>query len=262
MEIMVVNPSPRPSKRKKKGAKKMAGKLGRAMRRVRRKTRSAAQKRATRKLVASNRRRRRPAPKRRRRRSFAGRAKSSTRTVTRWRTRRPARRARRRNPSPRGMIGRAAKDVFMPGIVGGVGALGLDILMGYATPMLPEAMKTGYAATLTKGIGAVVLGMIVGKVLKKPALGRQLAVGGMTVAVHNVVKPLLADAAPMIPLGDYDSYMNGWGSIGGGMSAYTGLDAYTGLGAFDVFSDTAAYTAPAMQFNVPEGMGAYVGEMY
>jgi hypothetical protein len=119
-----------------------------------------------------SRKRRKAAPKRRRR-------LASTSTV-----RVSKRRTYKRNPSLRG--GSLVTQVKNAAI-GASGALAVDFAM-QRMPFIPANFTQGPMGAATKGAVSVALGMIIGKVLKKPALGAQLAAGGMTVAAYEGIK--------------------------------------------------------------------------
>lgn len=187
--LFLFNPSPRP------GIK--AGKPGRKT--VKKKPRSAAQKAATRKLVALNKTRR------------GGHAKSRTRTVvmTRNPAPRPSTKKRRstkrsasaagkvlryrRNPAPRpassGPLG-MLKDAGL----GAAGSIGVGFLVDKALTMLPASVPRSpeVAAGLTL-LGALGVGMLAAKVGQR-ATGRAIAVGAMTVAADRIARLYIAKA--------------------------------------------------------------------
>lgn len=180
--------------------------------RRRRGRRSAAQKRATRKMIASN---RRPARRKRRRNPIGPYAKSAAprrrrpaaglgyyvnpkrrkRRVSRGRS--VARRRYRRNPTTmRGMI----NSLVIPAASAGGGAILLDILWGFIP--LPGEIKTGPMRHVAKGLGAIVLGNLVGMVGSK-RLGDTMALGALTVTFHAAFREMAAQFMPQINLGYY-----------------------------------------------------------
>lgn len=124
----------------------------------------------------------------------------------RHRRRNPAyrfhRRHRRRNPGllggGGGIVGTLMSEA-KSGFVGATGALGLDLLWGYGSSYLPSALNTGYVQYLSKALGAVLIGFIGGKVMR--GKGRDLAVGAMTVVIHDALKTTLSGMG--VPLGAY-----------------------------------------------------------
>jgi hypothetical protein len=218
--VTIVNPSPR------KG-KKMA---------TRKKARTAKQKAATRRLVAMNRRRARgassPAPKRRARRRPARRANPAAPRVRRHRSgprkgkhhissRRAASRAGRvlryRRPNPIDFM----VNTLMPSVVGGAGALALDVVVGVLP--LPDTLKTGPMAPLVKIVGAVGLGMLGSKMVNR-RVGEQIAAGAITVQIYNFAKAqLIKFGGGKIPgLSMYpDGYLSAYVSGQEGLIGYT-----------------------------------------
>ena len=187
--VTIVNPSPR------KGATKMA---------TRKKARTAKQKAATRRLVAMNRARSKPAarsapakrrrPSRRRaaarpvaapKRRRASRRRSGGWKITPAKTASRAGRALRyRRPNPINFL----MNTLMPSVVGGAGALALDVAIGVLP--LPANLKVGPMAPLVKIAGAVGLGMLAGKMVNR-RIGEQIAAGAITVQVYNFAKAML-----------------------------------------------------------------------
>ncbi len=183
-----------------------------------RKRRTPAQKAATRKMVAANKRRKSPA-----RRTYATNpAPARRRAVARPSPARSIVRKRRfkRNPTARGII----ESTLKPAAVAAVGALSLDVLWGFAP--VPEMLKTGPFRHVAKGIGALGLGYIAGMVVDK-RMAAQMATGAMTVVMHDAFKEVAARVMPGVPLGYYSAgYPAGaMGAYVDGMGAYVGGDA-------------------------------------
>lgn len=187
--VTIVNPSPR------KGAKKMA---------TRKKARTAKQKAATRKMIAANRARARgasrparrasAAPKRRRARRAAPVAAPKRRASRRrsggWKITSPraasraGRALRYRRPNPIGFL----SNTLMPSVIGGAGALALDVALGVLP--IPDKLKSGPLSPLVKVAGAVGLGMLASKMVNR-RVGEQIAAGAITVQVYNFAKAML-----------------------------------------------------------------------
>lgn len=203
-------------------------------------------RRRKRKKSSTARRKRRAAPRasrRRRRRSVAviaaPRRRRRRRSVSRLR--------RRRNPSFRGGSIRGVINSFQPsvkaGLVGALGGLGLDVLLGQANRFLPPSLATGWGRMAVKLAAALGVGIIGGKVLR--GKGAALTVGAMTVTLHEILRAQVGTMVPSLPLGDYMTfapvvgYDNGEGvSTGFGTGFGTGQDmgAYLsddGSGDFD-----------------------------
>jgi hypothetical protein len=217
-EILLINPA------KRKG-RKMA----------RKKTRSAAQRRATAKLVALNRRRSRPA--RRAPQRKARRRNPITTLTSRVVRRRPARRAsnplgrrggrhrRRRNPimglggvSARGIIGQV-RDA----LIGAGGAVAVDAAYARLSPMLPATLQrmpgSVGAGDAVKALFTILAGKLLSRMTR--GLSNRMAQGALTVQAHGIVSSML----PAGLLGYYSParIVQGNNRVGpnrAGMSAY------------------------------------------
>lgn len=181
-------------------------------RRRRAATRKKARRRPARRRPAARRaapRRRRPArrrnpigpyarnPRRRRRRSGVGMYVSNPR-----RRKARSRRRYRRNPTIKGII----NSLVMPAASAAGGALALDFLWSYVP--IPPAIKDGPMRHVAKGLGAVVLGQLVGMVGNK-RLGDTMAMGALTVTFHNAFKEMAAQYMPNVNLSGVGYYSAG-----------------------------------------------------
>lgn len=113
------------------------------------------------------------------------------------------------------------KGTLVPSAVGAAGALGVDLVMGYASPYLPSVLTTGMAAPLTRIAGAVALGMVAANVMKDRRVGEQVMAGAVTVLAYSWVKDLVKSQFPSLPLSEYDG-------AGYGMGAYVSGMGYAG----------------------------------
>lgn len=171
--------------------------LNPAPRRKARKTRSAAQKRATARMLAANRSRN---PKRRaaRRRSNPAPVVASARRVIRRPRRANPVGARRRRRNPIGGIGgklgvKSLMNMLRDAAIGGAGAVGVDVLMAKLNPHLPVSMqvnpaKVGAGDAVKFGITA-----LLGTLLSKPTRGlsQKMAAGAMTVQARDLISGML-----------------------------------------------------------------------
>ena len=282
-QVLLVNPSDRPSKRKAAATK--VGKKGTA--KMAKKPRTAAQKRATAKLVALNKARRagRKSVKRtsnpeRRRRSSSTSSRKTTRRVRRpnpvvetvmsnpsrkRRARRTTKRAassagktlryrRRRNP-----IGGDLKDFvnsqLIPSAIGGGGALLLDVAL--AVLPIPATLKTGALAPVVRIAGAVGVGMLAGAVTNRRT-ANQIAAGALTVTMYQIARGFLAKALPpgSVPgLADYPNYATYYGEpVGEYVEGYE-----DGVGEYVSDAPELGYTSSGMMVgDADDGMGEYV----
>lgn len=161
--------------------------------------RSPAQRAATARMLAAN-RRANPAKRRRARRrnpvaTVAGVRSAARRNIVR---RNPARRhsRRRRNPLPSmRSIGSSLVPMIKNAAIGGAGAIGVDFIMGKINAYLPVSMQpTNEMLNLNDAIKVGVT-MIAGKLLSKATRGmsEKAAVGALTVQAYGI----LAYAAQM-----------------------------------------------------------------
>lgn len=196
-------------------------------------------RRRRRKLSAKQRlyfgKRRRSNPKVRRRRRRNPSHLLSMNPSRRRRRRSVARRIgrRRRNPSLGGFSIRNVTGQIVPtlkgGFTGALGGLGLDVLMGFVGPKLPAALQTGFAKDAVKVLGAVLVGILGGTVLK--GKGRELAVGAVTISMHDLLKAQVQSMIPTLPLGcDELGYMDPGSTIDAYLEDESG--AASGYGAY------------------------------
>jgi hypothetical protein len=95
--------------------------------------------------------------------------------------------------------------MVMPAAIAGMGALSLDVAMGFMP--LPENLKSGPLRHVVKGFGAVLLGMAVGMVTNKRT-GDTMALGALTVTAYNAFRELAGTFAPGLTLGYYSAGAN------------------------------------------------------
>lgn len=105
-------------------------------------------------------------------------------------------RRRRRNPAARKM---GFFSPIMPAVIAAAGALGLDLIWGYAP--VPATWKTGTMGYAAKGFGALALGAVLGMVMKKDT-AEALAAGALTVTIHGALKDTIQSSMPNIQLGE------------------------------------------------------------
>ena len=149
---------------------------------------------------------------------------------------------RRKRGSSRGgsmNMGGFLKHTLMPSAIGAGGALGVDLLLGFAAPMLPAMLTTPAIKPFVRLAAAIGLGLVAGKVGGR-AMGEKVTAGAVTVIVYDTVKGFLQTAMPTLPLS--------------GMDAYPNLEYYnagTNVGAMGM------YQGPASK--VAQPMGMYTG---
>lgn len=219
--------------------------------RRRRKGRTAAQKRATRKMIAANRGRGRPAARRvvrrrPRRRNPNNNARRSPRRYMRTAVTAPATAARRRrNPTRRMTMRSVMNQNIIPAMQGGAGALGMDILYGYLP--IPATMKVGMMRHIIKGGAVIGFGMFAGQFMR-PTTAHNMVTGALTVIMHTAMRETMAQFMPNIPLGEYESM--GQVPYGTPMSPMGAYVEPQGMGYYN------AGQVASPQYN---GMGEYMG---
>lgn len=194
-------------------------------------------------LLMVNPKRRRKAPAKRRKASAS---KAVARPAPRRRRRAAApakRRTYRRNPIARGNnIVTQVKN----SAIGAAGALGVDI--AFAKLPIPDQFRTGMMAPAARGIVSLGIGMLVGKVAKNKRLGTQLAEGGITVALHDLMK---SQVGKVMPLNGYDDGLMGFPSDGllGMEDLGLGRMFDEGPAVDDIFSGGMGYTGAGNVFD-------------
>ena len=173
----------------------------------RKKPRTAAQRAATKRMLAANRSKRGVAPKRatrKRRKNPIGLARVK-RAVSRVSPRK-RRSARRRNPiggSLRGAAG-GIMGMSMQALQGAGGALLVNTALNYI-PMLPTALTSGNGKYIARVGVAIAIGVF-GKKIMPQRIATNMAVGAMTVALHDLLLGIAAGAMPKLQLGDVGDY--------------------------------------------------------
>lgn len=167
-ELLLVNPKSRGKKKSRKG-------------------RSAAQRAATRKLVALNRARKsNPSTRtRKRRKSTRAKARRASSTVVVRTNPRKRRSHRRRNPI--GVSLTRPMGILKPALVGAVGATAVNTALGYVGSYLPTSLMTGNMLIATRAVSAFLLGMVAGKLGVRGSTVTQMAEGSLTVTLHDAI---------------------------------------------------------------------------
>ena len=179
-------------------------------------------------------------PRRRRRRASVGR-----------RVRRHARRFARHTGggvSLRGMnFNSFLKGTLIPSAVGAAGALGVDLMLGYATPYLPTMLTSGPVVPLTKIAAAVGLGVLAQGVTKDRNIGEHVMAGAITVVAYQWIRDMAKAQFPTLPLSEY---VSGMGYAGPAL-AFPGPD--TQAQRMGVYVGTAAPWNPSIAARVGGG---------
>lgn len=196
---------------------------------ARKKRRSAAQKRATAKMIAANKRRKNPVKRKRARRKVSVRRKPARRRASRRRAPQRRRRSttRRRNPT---LNMRTIQNQLMDAGTGAVGALGLDVIQGYLP--IPANLKSGLIGTGVKALLAIGMGVVASnfKVIRG-ATANKMVNGALTVVLHDELKKQVQNFAPGIQMGEYLDD-DGLGYYGSGYPAGVMDESYGGMGSY------------------------------
>lgn len=205
--------------------------------------------------------------KRSRRKTTAKKRRSPAKRKTTARRRRSPTRARRtrrtyrRNPIGKLNVKSFMRQTLMPSAVGAVGALGIDMIMGFLP--LPTTWKTGPMRPAVKGIGAVAIGLAASMVTSRK-VAEQITAGGLTVVLYDTMKTFISGQFPAIPLGQYDAYPSiGYVSPSPSVNARADryipqMNAYVDQGMGNLPDSLGAL--PASYGDYHEGLGAYVDD--
>jgi len=170
------------------------------------KKRTPAQKRATAKLVAANKRRAK-APARRavaKRRAPTHAPKRARRKAVGYTVGRAPIRRRKMNPIRRGGMKGIVKNLAVPAATAAGGALALDAIWAYLP--IPAAARSGKMRHVAKALGAVGLKYAAGAVVSKKTAD-ELAFGALTVVFHAAARELMAESMPSVRM-DGMGYMS------------------------------------------------------
>lgn len=110
------------------------------------------------------------------------------------------------------MTARSVQNQVMDGLQGAMGALALDITLGYLP--IPANLKAGLVGTGVKALLAIGIG-VVGSNLKviKASTAKVWSNGALTVVLHDELKKQVQAFLPVIQMGEYlDTNMGYYGS--------------------------------------------------
>lgn len=107
-------------------------------------------------------------------------------------------RRRRRNPR-NGQTTAVIREFIVPALIGGVGAVGMNIVWGALEPNLPASLQSGWAASITEAATVLLAAWALGKAIpdERHAIG-VAAVGALTVIGYTV---LMGIAPQILPAG-------------------------------------------------------------
>ena len=148
------------------------------------------------------------------------------------------------------MLGKDVGAMVGAGAAATAGAVTLDWLFAN---LVPAKFQVAGAKPLIKGVGALGLGLLGRKVVKKTTADA-FAVGGLTVAMYDFVRQLIVKAAPTVKL-DGVGYSSA--SIPVGSPPPGGLYPPPGMNGMGLYSRTNNRSGPRMPQRPGGGMGLY-----
>lgn len=138
--------------------------------------------------------------------------------------------------------------VALPAVIGGAGALGLDIALGNLT-FIPEDWKTGNRRTLLRAGIAFAVGFAARSFLpaKFKTMADQATAGALTVTAYDAVKGFVQTQFPELTLGMYDGDLSAYERVN-----YNALPAINslknnGVGAYVAAGDGLHGMLPAVR---------------
>lgn len=167
-----------------------------------------------------------PMAKSRRRRKHHGRAhhrRQSNRLRMRHRGHHRRRRGHRRSVNnPLRLGGFSMQQDLVPALLGGAGAVGVDVGLAYLSPYLPAMLQSGWGRLLAQVGAAVGVGYLAGKATNG-RVGKAVMAGGLVVTAYSGLRQALAPT-----LGQTVKGLSGLADF----SDYRGVGAYMPQGAY------------------------------
>lgn len=178
-----------------------------------------------------------------RRRTYARRApKTRTRTIVKYRTRtgNPGHR-RRKYPRNPGIMSGNSSIMKIAGVIGGA------MITKIASGFLPSGLNTGIPSYIGIGLIAMLQGKAVGKLLKNPSLGNDMALGGYVYLALKIAN----DYFPSLGLS-----LSGLGLIGGSSFYTPQVNQPGSMGTFILPAAVAGAIPPMATSKSMSGLGA------
>jgi len=156
-------------------------------------------------------------------------------------------RRRRRNPiAIAGLSANSFVAMLKDAAIGGAGAVGMDIAMGYANQYLPESMRTAPGAVNVGTAVKAVLTALAGQLLAKPTRGlsRKMATGALAVQARDALVTFIPSGSMTMGYASPATITQGTNRVGPvrpGMNAYVRgrsplLNAYVAPGVTPLLS--------------------------
>lgn len=178
------------------------------------------------------------------------------------------RRRRVSNPLSIPGIPKSISGDLVPALLGGAGAVGVDVLLAYLSPYLPATFATGWGRLAAQVAAAIGVGYGVGLGFGKRT-GDAAMVGGLVVTAYSGLRQVLAPTigtsvkglSGLADFSDYNQAAAGQFAVGGNITG-AGLGAYMrpGMGAYMPRAQLGYMNPGAILtgYRQKQGMGAYM----
>jgi hypothetical protein len=152
---------------------------------------------------------------------------------------------------------------LVPALIGGGGAIGVDIGLAYLSPYLPAFLQSGWGRILAQVGGAVGIGLVAGKIGGRET-GKAAMAGALVITAYSALRQVLAPTLGtsikgLSGLADFSDYTptnwSGGYAVGANMGAYMQQGAYLGPARMGGRGMGAYLTSENMPPRI--GMGAY-----
>lgn len=194
-----------------------------------------------------------PMRKRRRSRVKNRHRRHSYRATNRHHAHKRRRGHRRRVDNPLKLGGFSVQHDLVPALVGGAGAVGVDVALAYAAPYLPAMLQSGWGRLLAQTGAAIGVGMAAGALVDKRT-GAAVMAGGLVVTAYSGLRQALAPTLGqsikgLSGLADFADYTrSGWD--GAALTQAPQLSAYMPAGAY--------MRSPRLGAYMPQGRLGYM----
>ncbi len=146
--------------------------------------------------------------------------------------RRPHRTRRYKNPLGLPSMGGLGHQV-VPALIGGAGAIGVDIGLAYLAPYLPAFLQSGWGRIGAQVAAAVGLGFGAGKLIDRETGKAVTAYSALRQALAPTLGASVKGLSGLADFGDYSpSNWSGQYAVGSNLSAYMPQGAYMRQGAY------------------------------
>lgn len=160
---------------------------------------------------------------------------------------------RRRVSNPFNLGGFSLKQDLIPALIGGAGAVGVDVALAYTSGFLPAFLQSGWGRLAAQTGAAVLVGLAAGAALGKRT-GAAVTAGGLVVTAYSGLRQVLAPTLGqsikgLSGLADFSDYSrSGWD--GAALTQAPQLSAYMPQGAY--------MRSPRLGAYMPQGRLGYM----